>query len=256
MTPLQALILGIVQGLTEFLPVSSSGHLALAEHFLGFKDLDGLIFFDVVCHVGTLMAIFVVFRHEILHAFRDKTAFGAVVLGTLPLIPLVFLLKPIKHLFDRLDLLGYFFMMTALLIWLGHKACEKAEKPSRLSPLYIGVFQALAIVPGLSRSGSTISGAKLLGWPKDKAITFSFLLAIPAILGGFILELFQIVKAPSSAPIDVVPLSIGFIISFSTGFFALKWLIWAAKEKNLLPFAWYCLILGLWTHLYFNWLHG
>lgn len=251
----QAIILGIVQGLAEFLPISSSGHLALAQHFLGFNDLGSLVFFDLVCHLGTLLAIAFVFKKEIIDAFSNRSLLAQILLGTLPLFPLALLIKPIKGLFDRLDLLGYFFIATALLLWLGNRAQEREKVPSRFSPLFVGLFQAMAIVPGVSRSGATISGAKLLGWPKEKAVTFSFLLAIPAILGGFTLECLSLLKAPS-VNFDLLPLITGFTLSFLTGVFALKWLIWAAKEKNLLPFAWYCLILGLWTHLYFNWLNG
>lgn len=250
MSFLHAFILGIIQGLTEFLPVSSSGHLALAQHFLGYTNLNELVFFDLVCHLGTLGAITVVFHRQIIEAFRNVSLFWQVVIGTLPLVPLVFILKPLKELFDRLDLLGFFFLLTALLLWLGEKGRARPA-PSRFTPLYVGLFQACAIVPGLSRSGATLSGASLMGWPKDKAITFSFLLAIPAILGGFVLELKGAIQNPPPSW-DLIPLATGFTLSFLTGILALKWLIWAAKEKNLLPFAWYCLILGLWTLFYFN----
>lgn len=249
MSILEALFLGILQGLTEFLPVSSSGHLALAQHLMGFKNLADFVLFDLICHMGTLLAIATIFKKEILEAIKDRRLFGQVLLGTLPLVPLVLLIKPLKSLFERVDLLGYFFILTALLLWLGVRfgnkpTEEKKERP--LDPLYVGLFQALALLPGVSRSGSTISGARLLDWPVEKAITFSFLLAIPAILGAFTLEVYSFYKHPT--PFEgLTPLFIGFFSSYFVGLFALNLLIRTATKKNLLPFAWYCLILGFLT---------
>ena len=148
--PIEALVFGLVQGFTEFLPVSSSGHLALAEHFLGFKNLHQLVFFDLVCHLGTLLSIAVIFKQAIREALNSRSQLWAIFLGMLPLVPLVLFVKPLKALFDRLDLIGYFFLMTALLLWLGQRYGSTRPQARRLDPLYIGLFQALAILPGLS----------------------------------------------------------------------------------------------------------
>lgn len=252
MSLLQALILGIVQGFTEFLPVSSSAHLSLTQYFMGFDSIQDMIFFDLVCHLGTLFAIFTLYKEQIFTLCKTPSQIKALILGTLPLFPLVLLIKPIKHLFDRLDLIGFFFLITALLIWLGNYLGDRVQrKETKLDPLFVGLFQALAIIPGISRSGSTISGARMLGWNKEKAVTFSFLLAIPAILGAFVLEFFTLLKNPPS-DYSYLALIVGFSVSYVTGIIALKIVIRYATKKNLLPFAWYCLILGLTTLIYFN----
>lgn len=248
MSLLHALILGLVQGITEFLPVSSSGHLMLAQHFLGFQNLSELVFFDLVCHLGTLLSIFTIFWKDIQETLRSKKILGSLFLATLPLVPLVFFIKPLKSIFDRLDLLGFFFLITACLIWLGTRFGQ-SKRETRWDSLSIGLFQALAIFPGVSRSGSTISGARLVGWPVEKAISFSFLLAIPTILGGFILELRHAINETLTLPL--IPLIIGFLVSYLAGLLALKILIRQATKKSLIPFAWYCFFLGIFSLLYF-----
>ena len=250
MNLLEALLLGLVQGLSEFLPISSSGHLTLVEHFLGFEDLSGMVLFGLFCHLGTLLSIVTLFGKEILKALRSKQTFFALILGTLPLVPLVWIIKPLKSLFDRLDLLGFFFLTTALLLWLGSRFGTLKKEARPLDPLAVGLFQALAILPGISRSGSTISGARLLGWAPEKAVTFSFLLAIPAILGAFLLELKEALS--QSVSFELMPLAVAFLVSWAAGVVALKIVIRQTEKKNLLPFAWYCLILGTITLVYFN----
>lgn len=246
MNNLEALVLGLVQGFTEFLPVSSSGHLTLIQKLLGFKDLQGLIFFDVICHLGTLCSILVIFHKDVIETLKDKNRMLELFVATLPLFPLVLVIKPIKAIFDRVDLLGYFFLITAFILWWGtKKGYDKPlnKKPYLLDALTIGIFQGLALLPGVSRSGSTISGARLRGWSMPDAISFSFLLGIIAILGSSIVEL---ATKSNSTPIGILPLTIGFFISFVSGIAALLILIRVSK-KNLLPFAVYCLILGLVT---------
>lgn len=252
---IEALILGIVQGFTEFLPVSSSGHLTLVQKLLGFNHLNELVFFDLICHLGTLVAIFVLFWTNIKETITDKDRLIELSVATLPLFPLVLLIKPLKELFDRTDLLGFFFLITAFILWLGvKKGYDKPLKPRPLikDSLFIGLFQALALLPGVSRSGSTISGARLQGWPMETAIVFSFLLGIIAILGSSVVEILSIYKHGHIQPVGFYPLLIGFVTSFLSGLIALKILIKVATKKNLLPFAYYCLILGIATLIYFN----
>ena len=258
----EAIILGIVQGLTEFLPVSSSGHLTLGQHFLGFQDLHQYILFDLICHLGTLLAIFLIFFSEIKKVItNDFSRFKQVVLATLPLFPLALLIKPLHSLFDQPQLLGFFFIITALLIYAGNKftarlaASQTAKKRSWRDPLIIGLFQAGAILPGISRSGSTISAARMLGWERQDAILFSFLLAIPAILGGTALELIQLFAgshvAVSGVPIGWEAYFFGFLTSFVVGAFALLLLMRIVAKDKLMIFAWYCLALGIATSCYF-----
>jgi undecaprenyl-diphosphatase len=250
MTSLEALILGIIQGFTEFLPVSSSGHLELGQYFLGLSDLHQYVLFDLVCHLGTLLSILCV-----LYKPMDRKRFFQIMLGTLPLIPLVFFLKPIKSTFDQPQYLGYCFLFTAALLFLGTKKnTETQPKPLR-DPLLIGLFQAIAILPGISRSGSTISAARFLGWTRQEAVLFSFQLAIPAILGGVGIEFLQLLRSIdpiASTSVGMGHYLIGFLSSFLTGWLALMLLMKLMLQDKLIYFVWYCLALGIACILFFN----
>lgn len=258
MTTLDAIILGIVQGLTEFLPVSSSGHLHLVQHFLGLQDLDRTLLFDLTCHLGTLLAVVWFFFRQIKEVFCDKEKFWQVLLGTAPLFPLVFLIAPIKAAYSNLNYLGYFFIVTSLILfvgtYLGRTLPETTRKPRRLrDALLIGTWQAVAVLPGISRSGTTISCARILGWSPREAVAFSFLLAIPAILGGTTLEITRYWQHPDHV-VSGTPLlyAIGFIVSFGVGLFTLNMLMKIATHHSFSCFAWYCLFLGLATAFYFH----
>lgn len=263
MSILEAIILGIVQGITEFLPVSSSGHLILAQLLFGYDNLDHYLFFDLVCHLGTLLAvIFFYFQPLRLILLYDRQRVFQVILGTLPLVPLVFILKPLSKLFDQPEILGFFFLTTALLLFLGIRLAPKSDpitptpKPYR-DALKIGLFQALAVIPGISRSGATISGARMIQWGYQEAILFSFLLAIPAILGGAAQEALKLWKA--TGPLPAVPLIsyfMGFTISFFVGFASLNLLIRLATKGKLMYFVWYCTAVGLFTIFYTNFLRA
>ncbi|MBA3958068.1 MAG: undecaprenyl-diphosphate phosphatase [Parachlamydiaceae bacterium] len=260
MSTIQAFILGIIQGLTEFFPISSSGHLQLGQYFLGLTNLEHYILFDLICHLGTLFALVIVFAQNIRNLFAgDRTRLQQVILGTLPLFPLVLLMKPIKALFDQPQYIGYCFLFTALLLSLGiraqHKQIQPSNRPWR-DALYIGMFQAVAILPGISRSGSTISGAQMIGWKRQDAISFSFLLAIPAILGGLTLETLKLLQTGSSASTHIPSVGFlqyftGFLTSFVMGYFALQWLIKLAAKDKFVYFVWYCGIIGIASILYF-----
>lgn len=258
MTNFEAIFLGIIQGLTEFLPVSSSGHLTLFQALFGYKDLEQYVAFDIVCHLGTLLAIFIVFYEAIWNAIvKNWGTVGQVVLGTLPLFPLVLLLKPIKALFDQPQLLGFFFITTALLLYLGITlrqplSKKKLEHKKWRDACVIGLFQAFAILPGVSRSGSTLSGARMLGWNVDDALTFSFLLAIPAILGGALVETAEVYFSGAVAPIPLSAYLLGFITSFVVGWGALLLLKQLAPKRQFMYFVWYCLAVGIFSLVYFN----
>ncbi len=258
-TIFEAIILGIVQGITEFLPVSSSGHLKLVQVLLNFENLNTYIIFDLICHLGTLFAIFLMFWKEIVISFTsNRTKLSQVILGTLPLFPLLLIMKPIKAIFNDPNYLGYCFMLTSLILYLGIKL-EKIKAPANLTkhrfydPVIIGISQSAAILPGISRSGTTISAAKILGWPAEQAVTFSFLLAIPAILGGTIIEGLQLftkneaVNLPNASAIHYI---IAFLASFIFGIFSLSLLKRLARKQKFMYFVWYCLIVGILTTLY------
>lgn len=251
-TTLQAFLLGLIQGITEFFPVSSSGHLKLAQHLFGFEHLDKYVLFDLAVHLGTLCSIFWIFFPDICSLFKEnKKRIGHLALAILPLFPLLLIMKPIKAIMDQPQYLGFFFIVTALLLWAGVQLGEKRTPREGKwgDALIIGGFQALAILPGISRSGSTISGARILGWTATDAITFSFLLAIPTILGGAFVELIQLAKhgTQNVATIAVSHYVIGFITAFITGSLCLGVLKALARKQAFMYFAWYCLILGILT---------
>lgn len=256
---LQAFFLGIIQGITEFLPVSSSGHLEIAQYILGLENLDQYITFDLVCHLGTLCAIFVVYATQIKKLFtNDYTRLKQVIIGTLPLFPILLILKPVESLYNKPHLLGLFFLTTAALLYTGirwgyEKPASDKKKSWWQDAIIIGTFQTIALLPGVSRSGSTISGARLLGWEKQDAVTFSFLLAIPAILGGATLKLFQLtlLGETQQGSLDLIHYVVGFATAFFIGYLALLLLIRLASKEKFMYFVWYCLLLGLATSFYF-----
>lgn len=257
MTSWEAFFLGLIQGITEFLPISSSGHLELGQYFLGFQDLHRYIFFNLICHLGTLCAIVLMFRSKIKEVLtKDPTYCLQLLVATLPLVPLVFVLKPIKAFFDHPQYLGFCFILSGFLLFLGtYFKIRNSEKKTRswTDSAMIGIFQAFAILPGISRSGSTISAAQLLGWKKSEAIYFSFLLAIPAILGGTILETFQLFQAEQiQMNLSLNAFVIGFFTSFFVGYLTLRLLLRIVAQDKWIYCAWYCLGLGLLTLIYFN----
>lgn len=258
MTTWQAFLLGLIQGITEFLPISSSGHLALGQYLLGLENLHDYILFDLVCHLGTLAAIFYVFYPIIKETLTfQSNRLWQVFLGTLPLFPLVLILKPIKSIFDQPQLLGPCFLASACLLFASlylrfpHHSYNRNQWQDSLT---IGLFQAIAILPGISRSGATISAARLLGWPRENAIQFSFLLAIPAILGGTIIESWQAWNAAETTLSKINPwaFAIGFCTSCIVGCLSLRALIRLINLDKWNYFAWYCLVLGFATTIYFN----
>lgn len=256
MTTWEAFFLGLVQGITEFLPVSSSGHLELAQYFLGFENLHTYVLFNLICHLGTLGAIVYMFYPQIKSSVTTHPKrFLQIVLGTLPLFPLVLIIKPIKAVFDQPEYLGLCFLLSAILLFASVYVRIQTRKTMRWTdPLAIGMFQAVAVLPGVSRSGATISAARLLGWDKQEAIQFSFLLAIPAILGGTVLELWQLWKLPVAEmpPISAMQFLTGFGTSFIVGCVALWAVIQMMAQDKWVYFAWYCLFIGIATTLYFN----
>lgn len=259
MSTLDAIILGIVQGLTEFFPVSSSGHLHIVQHLLGLQELDQYILFDLACHLGTLLAIVFFFFQRIKDLFKgDRARLFQIALATAPLFPLVLVMKPIKAAYADPSYMGLFFILTSAILFLGIRfgktVPETARQPNRWrDALLIGTWQAAAILPGVSRSGSTISGARLLGWSPNDAVFFSFMLAIPAVLGGTTLEVYKYWRHPeAAADVSMLHYFIGFSVSFAVGLFGLRLLMRIIASNKFSYFAWYCLFLGLATAWYFQ----
>jgi len=244
MSSLQALLLGLVQGLTEFLPISSSGHLQLLETLFGFQESDNLLFFDVVCHIGTLIAIVLFFTREILQLFqKERDRLLRLVIATLPLLPIPFLLGPIREVASSSRMVAFFFLTTALLLLIGSRYQVKTKNRA-LQSLLIGTSQAVAVFPGLSRSGTTISVGRFLGLEKGEALTFSLLLSIPATLGALALLLLKATKSglPPSVPFSCY--AIGLTTSFIVGYFSIHLMKRLVTSDKITLFVWYCLFLS------------
>jgi undecaprenyl-diphosphatase len=249
---IQAFILGAVQGLTEFLPVSSSGHLVLFQRFFGLKE--NVLAFDIAVHLATLIAVFVVFWRDILGIL--KKPFGRMtwllVIGTLPAVLVgLTLKKTIESLFEGGQTLGLEFIATGIVLWFAESVRTGKKNLDRTSPfdaLWIGVAQAVAILPAVSRSGLTIAGALFRGLNREFAAKFSFLLSIPAILGAAVLDVpdaLRAIHATGSVGIPTAPLVIGVLTALVFGFVSIKWMLRILTRGSLRGFAVYVVLLGL-----------
>ena len=256
MEALEAIILGIVQGLTEFLPVSSSGHLEIIKHFFG-KDKIGeeSLTMTIVLHFATALSTIVIFRRDTITIF--KKAFKAeeekarnfimfIMCSMIPAIILGFVFESkIKTFFapDNLMFIGVMLIITGALLLLADNTKKSDKSLSIKNSLIIGVAQAIAILPGISRSGATISTSVLLGIDKEKAARFSFLMVIPLIIGKILYDL--IFNTEKLLSVNPSMLLIGFISSFLTGLAACKLMIYLVKKSKLKYFSLYCIIVAL-----------
>ncbi len=254
MNEFQALLLGILQGLTEFLPVSSSGHLEIGNALLGVKTTNNLLF-TVVVHVATVLSTIVVFRKDILKLIKDLLAFewnestiyiSKLVLSSFPVLVLgLFFKTEIEQLFTgNLVLVGSMLLLTALLLGLTHFVKKTDGKITFFKAIIIGFAQAMAVVPGISRSGATIATGLLLKTNKSEIARFSFLMVLIPILGAAFLDLVS-GEVTSNETIGLIPLSIGFLAAFFSGLLACSWMIKIVKRGNLIYFAIYCLVIGV-----------
>jgi undecaprenyl-diphosphatase len=259
MTLARATILGILQGLTEFLPVSSSGHLVIMQHYLGLRH--PLLLFNVVLHTGTLAAVFFYFRKDIfgivlsLARFTKKEPgqvlqrklFYLILLGSVPIALVGGLLRSrIENLFTNIPLTSFLLLVTGGLLWTSERAKNSnkgIEKVRILDALFIGIMQAAAILPGISRSGATISAGLFRGTSKEFAFRYSFLLSIPAILGALVIETKDAVLE-KSLPLELLPWLTGAAAAFLVGYFALVLLRRALLGRRLYWFSYYCWIAG------------
>lgn len=253
---LQALVLGIVQGLTEYLPVSSSGHLAIGSYLFGIDGEENLAF-TVLVHVATVMSTFVVLWKEIdwilkgLFKFKmnDETKyFLNIVVSMIPIgIVGVFFKDKVEEIFGSgLLIVGCCLLLTAVLLTFSYYAKPRQRELISLKDAFIiGLAQACAVLPGLSRSGSTIATGLLLGNKKEKLAQFSFLMVIPPILGEALLDVLKAAKGEEAfGDISVLPLVVGFIAAFVSGCLACKWMINIVKKGKLIYFGIYCAIAG------------
>ena len=253
---LQALILGLVQGLTEYLPVSSSGHLAIGSYLFGIEGEENLAF-TVAVHVATVLSTLVILWKEIDWIFRglfkmqlnDETRYVInIIISMIPVgIVGVFFKDAVENIFGSgLLIVGCMLLLTAMLLTLSYYAKPRQkEKISLRDAFIIGIAQACAVMPGLSRSGSTIATGLLLGNKKEKLAQFSFLMVIPPILGEALLDILKAVKGEELfGGIDTMPLIIGFLAAFISGCLACQWMINVVKKGKLIYFGIYCAIVG------------
>ena len=265
---IQGLILGLIQGLTEYLPVSSSGHLEIGKALLGPEAEAGGLTFDIVVHVATVLSTLVILWKEISWIFKglfrwngalnDEQKYAINILISMIPVGIVglFFKDQIEALFagEVIKVVGACLLVTAALLTLTHFYHPKEkEHISPLHAFFIGIAQAVAVLPGLSRSGSTIATGLLLGNSKKNLAQFSFLMVIPPILGEALLD-FKHIFAPSQeylashaaeTPIPTLSLVVGFIAAFVSGCFACKWMISLVKKCKLIYFAIYCAIVGI-----------
>ncbi len=246
---LQALILGIIQGITEWLPISSSGHLALAQMFFG---LEVPVVFDIMLHISTMFVVLIVFWEEIskilksIFSFNFRDQYGKlalfILIGSVPTAIIGFTFRDFfENLFYNLTAIALALIFTGIILFFSEKFPGKKKLNTKNSFL-IGLAQGIAIIPGVSRSGITISTGLLAGIDKRLVTRFSFLLSLPAIFGAFIFE----AKNLAFSGINVSILVISMIISFVTGYISLKLLLKLIIKKNKFHlFGYYCFFLGL-----------
>ena len=252
---LDSLILGIIQGFTEFLPVSSSGHLELGKAVLGDQSMPSeSMLFTVVLHFATALSTLVVFRKDVVEILLDFFKFKwnsntqFVVKIIISMVPAgvvgVFFESELEALFsNNILLVGAMLIVTGLLLMLADRAKNTTKLVTQKSAFIIGISQALAMLPGISRSGATISTAVLLGVDKTKAARFSFLMVIPLIFGKIFKDVFSGELAYNST--QFTSLSIGFVAAFISGLMACTWMIRLVKNSQLKYFAIYCAVVGL-----------
>lgn len=265
----EAIMQGIIQGLTEFLPVSSSGHLSLYQHFTG-NSGEGALLFSAVLHLGTLVAVFTAFRKTIWELIKElgfmikdiftgkfkwkemnppRRAIIMMIISLLMLIPFYIFKDFFEGVSEDSDIIveGICFLYTATILFLSDR-CVKGNKKfgdiTVKNAVTVGAFQGVALLPGVSRSGSTISGGLFCGFERETAVQYSFILGIPAILGGCLL---QVKDAVNQKAMDIEPLNfaVGFIVSAIVGICAIKMVNWLVKSDKFKIFAVYTLILGV-----------
>lgn len=254
---LQALLLGILQGIAEFLPISSDGHLELGKALLKVEGADNLLF-TIVVHGATVLSTLVVFRHEIIRLLTGLFKFRMneetdltlkLIVSMIPVAIVGFFFKDwVESFFNgNIAIVGGFLLVSAAFLYLGYFLGKHREgKPvSYVAAFIIGVAQAVAVMPGLSRSGATISTGLMLGVDRKRLAEFSFLMVIVPIIGANAKELLDVKGTSVGAGIGTTELVIGFLAAFFTGLAACSWMISLVKKGKLLWFAIYCTLVGL-----------
>lgn len=249
MNILESVILGLVQGLAEFIPISSSGHLILFSKLLGIEEPS--FTYEVLLHVATLIPVLIIFRKELIdllkNPFQKLTYY--IIIATIPAVIAVLVLgDTIEVIFSEVKLLALGFIITGIILIYSDKVdSSKASKKSMnmIDALIIGIIQAIAIIPGISRSGSTIAGALSRKITREEAAKFSFLLSIPAILGAFVLAMIKIFLGKEVFVFDALPMSLGFIVASLSGYLAINFMLELIKRCKLKYFSYYVFVIAI-----------
>ena len=272
MGTLEALFLGLLQGLTEYLPISSSGHLTLGQNILGITEPEQILPFTVLLHVATVLSTIVILHKEITWIFKGLFKIApkendlslmqrlneqqryaiAIIVSMIPVgIVGVFFKDAVEATFSSMLVVGCCLLFTAALLSFSYYAKPRQKENISVKDAFIiGLGQALAVLPGLSRSGTTIATGLILGNSKQKMAQFSFLMVIPPILGEALLEtieMFEVGISASFGGISITSLVVGFLAAFISGCIACKWMISIVRKGKLIYFAYYCLAVGLLT---------
>jgi undecaprenyl-diphosphatase len=255
MIVLKAIVLGLIQGLTEFLPVSSSGHLVLARHLFGLGEAG--VTFDILLHLGTLLAIILVYWRDLLGLLRtvlaiprgggdpaDRRMVLALVLGILPVVVVALLFEDtIEATFESPRVAAGMLLLTAALLFLSHRFRHATGEVTPRRGFLVGVAQILAILPGVSRSGTTISVAMMAGIRPQEAARFSFLMAVPLFLGAAIVKVPDLLDGATGMPTGA--LVAGFLTAFASGYVAIRWLLAIIARGQFVWFGAYCAVVGV-----------
>ena len=256
---LEALILGVIQGLTEFLPVSSSGHLEIGQALLGTSGEENLPF-AILVHTATVLSTLVVFYREVAQLFRgtfttlrwnaEKDYVAKILVSMIPVFIIGMFFKDEVEAFfgNGLLLVGICLLITAVLLalseWLQKKRQGTGHEVGYKDAIIIGIAQACAVLPGLSRSGSTIATGLLCGVKKESVAQFSFLMVLIPILGEALLDLVDVIQGETSTGLELLPALVGFVAAFVTGCFACRFMVEIVRRQRLTWFAVYCAIVG------------
>lgn len=256
---LEALILGVIQGLTEFLPVSSSGHLEIGQALLGTSGEENLSF-AILVHTATVLSTLVVFYREVAQLFRgtfttlrwnaEKDYVAKILVSMIPVFIIGMFFKDEVEAFfgNGLLLVGICLLITAVLLalseWLQKKRQGTGHEVGYKDAIIIGIAQACAVLPGLSRSGSTIATGLLCGVKKESVAQFSFLMVLIPILGEALLDLVDVIQGETSTGLELLPAIVGFVAAFVTGCFACRFMVEIVRRQRLTWFAVYCAIVG------------
>lgn len=273
MSLIASIFLGFVQGVAEFLPISSSGHLSIFQNFMGLADVEhDHMFFDVLLHLGTLVAVVVAYWSDIVEMVKEffalirgfagkgdslngpvppaRRMILLIVVGTLPLLVVLPIKDKVEMLYSNTIFIGCALIFNGLVLWLSDRMNRggKTEKNATLvDALIVGCFQAVAVVPGLSRSGSTITGGLLNGFNREFAVKFSFMLALPAVLGANILSLADVVTEGGVDP-SLLPVYLAGVVSAMVfGYLSIRLLKFIARKGSFGGFSYYCWVVGVAT---------